>query len=173
MIDLVKGLPLLAVLAVGQITIVNPLELIDGPPDLLLVALVALALLRGPVVGAIGGFWTGIIVDVATLDTLGLTSLLLVLVGYGIGRFGDVTTVRSAQLPRVLLAVLIGTTGLMAGSILINFMLGTSVLLGPVLVRSFLPTLALNLVLAYPVFLLLRLLFRVHVRQRPEVASAG
>ena len=173
MIDLVKGLPLLAVLAVGQVTVANPLELIDGPPDLLLVALVALALLRGPIVGAIGGFWAGIIVDVATLDTLGLTSLLLVLVGYATGRFGDVTTVRGAQLPRVLLAVLIATTGLMVGSILINFMLGTSVPLGPVLVRSFLPTLALNLVLAYPVFLLLRLLFRVHVRQRPEVASAG
>ena len=173
MIDLVKALPLFTVLAVGQITVANPLELLDGPPDLLLVALVALALLRGPIVGAITGFWTGIIIDTATLGTLGLTSLLLVLIGYGIGRFGEGTSVRGAQFPRVLLAVVIATAGFMIGSILVNFMLGTSVPLGPVLIRSFLPTLALNLVLAYPVFVVLRLLFRIHIRERPEVASAG
>ena len=173
MIDLAKALPLFLVFAVAQITVANPLELVDGPPDVLLVALVALALLRGPIVGAIAGFWTGIIMDTATLATLGLTSFLFVSVGYGIGRFGEGTTARGAQLPRVLLAVAIATTGFMIGSILVNFMLGTSVPLGPLLVRSFLPTLALNLVLAYPVFVLLRLLFRLRIRARPEVASAG
>ena len=53
--------------------------------------LVSVALLRGAVTGAVTGFFAGLIVDVATLGTLGLTALLLTLVGYWVGRYGETT----------------------------------------------------------------------------------
>ena len=63
----------------------------DSVPDLLLVMLVAVALLRGSMFGAIGGFFAGLLVDTASLGTLGLTSLVLTIAGYWIGRYGETT----------------------------------------------------------------------------------
>ena len=45
--------------------------------SIVLVALLSIALLRGSVFGAVAGFGTGLLLDVATLGTLGITSLLL------------------------------------------------------------------------------------------------
>ena len=47
------------------------------------------------------GFVAGLIVDVATLGTLGLTSLLLTLAGYWAGRYGETTGRSRAHAPLV------------------------------------------------------------------------
>jgi len=57
----------------------------------LAVALLSIALLRGSVFGAIAGFGTGLLLDTATLGTLGVTSLLLTVFGFWIGRYGETT----------------------------------------------------------------------------------
>src|SRR5258706_324077 len=44
--------------------------------SIVLVALLSIALLRGSVFGAIAGFGTGLLLDIATLGTLGITSRL-------------------------------------------------------------------------------------------------
>lgn len=172
-VDAAKAAVLLLLLAIAQVTILNPLELVDGPPDVLLLALVAVALLRGPVLGAAAGFWAGLVLDTATLGTLGLSSLLLTLVGYWLGRYGEGTSVRHSQLPRILIATAIATVGFAVAAIVVHFMLGTSVPLGPLLSRVVLPQLGLNVLLAYPVFLLVRRIFPVARRERPEVILAG
>src|SRR2546423_2050135 len=59
--------------------------------SIVLVALLSIALLRGSVFGAIAGFGTGLLLDTATLGTLGVTSLLLTLAGFWIGRYGETT----------------------------------------------------------------------------------
>ena len=76
-----------------------------GVPDLLLVTLVAVALLRGSIVGAAGGFFAGLLVDTATLGTLGLTSLVLTVAGYWIGRYGETTGRDRAHAPFLSVAV--------------------------------------------------------------------
>lgn len=172
-VDAAKAAVLLLVLAIAKVTIFNPLELVDGPPDVLLLALVAVALLRGPVLGAAAGFWAGLVLDTATLGTLGLSSLLLTLVGYWLGRYGEGTSARRSQLPRILIATAIATVGFAVAAIVVHFMLGTSVPLGPLLSRVLLPQLGLNVLLAYPVFLLVRRIFPVARRERPEVILAG
>jgi len=170
-LDVAKTGVLFLVVAVLQLTLANPLQLFEGAASVVVVALVALALLRGPVLAAFAGFWAGLIIDTVTLDTLGLTSLVLVLVGYAAGWFGEVTTARRRQFPRVMIATVIATSVFVTGSILVNVMLEASVTLGPVLLRTYLPMLVLNLVLAYPVFLLARLIYPVHLRERPEAVS--
>lgn len=77
--------------AIAQTTVFSGISVLGGTPDILLVTLVAVALVRGATTGAVAGFFAGLIVDIALLDTLGMTSLLLTLAGYWAGRYGETT----------------------------------------------------------------------------------
>ena len=132
----------------------------------MLVVLVSIALLRGPVLGATAGFWAGLVVDFAALAAIGLTSLLLTLVGYGAGRFGEMTSRSSAHAP--LVAVAGATVAATLGSGLLHFMLGQTAPAGQLLGGVLLPALALNVLLAYPVHRLNRRLFARPGREARE-----
>ena len=169
-LDVAKAALLLLLVAPFQVSIVSSLEVAEGHPDAMLVLLVAIALLRGPVFGSLAGFWAGLAIDVATLaEPLGLSSLLLTLVGYWTGRLGEVTSRSSAHVP--LVAVALATLGYGLGSLVVRFMLGTAVPASEFLVAVLLPTLALNVLLAYPLYLLVRRLFRPPVRGGKEVSA--
>jgi hypothetical protein len=73
-VDVVKTAVVVTLAALLQVVFVNAFELVEGRADFALVVLVALALLRGPVFGAVAGFWTPAD-HVSTLGTLGLASL--------------------------------------------------------------------------------------------------
>ncbi len=103
--DGVKAAVLLFVAAIAQVSIFSQIHVFGGVPDLLLVTLVAVALLRGSVAGAVGGFFAGLLVDTASLGTLGLTSLVLTLAGYWIGRYGETTGRDRAHAPFLSVAV--------------------------------------------------------------------
>ena len=167
--DALKAAGLLLLAALLQVSWATPIEVGNGHPNLVLVALVALALLRGPLFGAIAGFWAGLALDVASLGTLGLTSLLLTPAGYWAGRFGEGTT-RSSPYPP-LVAVALGTIWFVLGSAIVHFMLGEGASATTVLGGVLLPTLALNLLIAYPAYRLLRWVFPVTGRERREVPA--
>jgi rod shape-determining protein MreD len=170
-LDAVKAGVVLLVAALVQVSIAGWIEVAEGRPDLLLVLLVSIALLRGPLFGAVAGFWAGLVIDVATLETFGLTSLLLTVAGYWAGRFGDVTTRASAHPP--LIAVALATVGVGSGSAVLHFMLGESMAAGEFFVGVLLPSLALNMLLAYPVYGLTSRLFPPLARvRRGEVSAA-
>ena len=57
--DGVKAAVLLFVAAVAQVSIFSQIHVFGAVPDVLLVTLVAIALLRGSVAGAVGGFFAG------------------------------------------------------------------------------------------------------------------
>lgn len=170
-LEVVKGAVLLFVAALLQVSIVPTIEIADGRPDVLVVLVVSLALLRGAAAGACAGFWAGLVFDVASFGTLGLTSLLLVLVGYGAGRFGEATSRRSAH--PLLIAVALATLGFGVGSLVLHYMLGATIAASHFVVGVLLPGLALNLLLAYPVYALARRLFPLPARERREVSLAG
>jgi rod shape-determining protein MreD len=123
----------------------------------LLVTLVALALLRGSVVGAVGGFFAGLLVDTASLGTMGLTSLVLTLAGYWIGRYGETTGRDRAHAPFLSIAVV--TVLYQLGLLVVHFVLGESAPAGAVM-RSLLPAIVLNLILTAPLYALVRRLLR-------------
>ena len=120
-LDGVKAGALLFVAAVIQVSILNGITVLGGTPDLLLVTLCAVALLRGSIFGAVGGFFAGLVVDTATLETMGVTALLLTLVGYWVGRYGE-TTGRGRHAP--LLSVGVITILYAMAALLIRFLLG-------------------------------------------------
>jgi rod shape-determining protein MreD len=85
---LIAGLILFAAV-LCQVTVLDNLPFPGGsPPDLVLVAVVALALATGPETGAIAGFTAGLALDIAPPATglLGLSALVFCLVGYGCGK---------------------------------------------------------------------------------------
>jgi rod shape-determining protein MreD len=166
--DVLKAGGVLLLAALVQVSMASSIEVAEGHPDLVLVLVIAIALLRGPVFGAVAGFWAGLVLDIASLETLGLTSLLLTLAGYFAGRLGDITT-RSSAHPS-LVAVGLGTIGFAIGSAVVHFMLGSTLSAGHFFVAVLLPSLALNLLLAYPLYGFCRRLFHTEPRERREMS---
>ena len=141
------------VVAILQVSAFSSVTLGGAGPDVLLVTLVSLALLRGAVTGAVAGFFAGLIVDVATLGTLGLTALLLTLAGYWAGRYGETTGRARPHAP--ILATLAATVFVGVGGYAVQSMLGEPITARVVLVA--LPAaLIWNALLIYPIFGLTR-----------------
>lgn len=171
-VEALKAGGLLTFAALVQISIAEWIEVGEGHPDVVLVTLVAVALLRGPVFGAVSGFWVGLVLDTASFGTVGLTSLLLTIAGYWTGRFGEVTTRASAH--PLLIAVALGTVGVALGSAVLHFMLGLTVPASYLFLGVLLPTLALNMLIAYPLYGLCARIFPPRIpRIRREGVTAG
>ena len=137
-----------------QAVVLSSILVFGGAPDLLLVVIVSLGLLRGSVVGAFFGFGAGLVVDFVTLDTLGVTSLVFTLAGFWAGRYGETTARGRALAP--LFAVGVITVLAAVFGFLLHYMLGEEVVARQALVNALLPALALNLLLALPVYKLVR-----------------
>jgi rod shape-determining protein MreD len=153
------------VAAMLQVVIVSSLVIAGGAPDLLLVVVVVLGLLRGSIPGAILGFVGGVIVDLVTLGTLGVTSLILTLAGFWAGRYAE-TTGRDRRLAPVLA---VGTITVLAGAFgfVLHYLLDEEVVARHALVTALAPALVLNLVLAFPVHALVRRIVGEGEREAP------
>jgi rod shape-determining protein MreD len=157
LLDGVKAAALLFVAAIAQVSVFPQVNVFGAVPDVLLVSLVCFALLRGSLVGAVGGFFAGLLVDTASLGTLGLTSLVLTLAGYWIGRYGETTGRDRVHAP--FLSVAVVTVLYQLGLLVVYFVLGESAPGGAV-VRSLVPAVVLNLILTAPLYALARRLLR-------------
>ena len=121
--------------------------------SVVLVALLSIALLRGSLFGAFAGFLVGLLLDTATLGTLGVTSLLLTIGGFWIGRYGETTARDRFHAP--FLSVAVVTVLYLFGQLLLQFMLGEPAPAGEVM-DSLPGALLLNLLLTLPVYALVR-----------------
>lgn len=148
----VKVGALVFVAAVVQATLLGAIDIAGGRPDILLVTVIAIALVRGTTVGAVAGFVGGLLFDLATFGTLGVTSLLLTLAGYWIGRYGETTGRGRAHAP--LLSVLVMTVAYAVAAYILHTILGDTVSARIALVDSLLAAVVGNLLLALPVYAL-------------------
>jgi rod shape-determining protein MreD len=156
--DALKAAVLLFLVAVVQVSLLSSLHVAGGTPDILLVTLVAVALLRGSIFGAAGGFFGGLLVDTSNLETLGLTSLVLTIGGYWIGRYGETTGRDRTHAPFVSVAVV--TILYAFGILILHFLLGDPVSGRRILIDSLVPTIAFNLILTAPIYWLVKKLLR-------------
>jgi rod shape-determining protein MreD len=146
---------LLFVAAIVQVSVLTEYRAFRTA-SVVLVVLVCIALLRGSIVGAIAGFGTGLLLDTATLGTLGITSLLLTVAGFWIGRYGETTARDRIHAP--FLSVAVVTVLYAFGQLLLQFMLGEPAPAG-LLLGSLPLALLVNLLLTVPVYALARRLF--------------
>jgi rod shape-determining protein MreD len=155
-LDAAKAAGLVFVAAILQASVFSSVTILNGTPDLLLVTIICVALLRGPIVGAAAGFWGGLLLDTANLATLGVTSLLLMFAGYWTGRYGETTGRDRGHAPFVSVAVITFLYAL--GSLAFHFVLGEPAPARTVLLTTLFQSIALNLILTWPVYRLLRLI---------------
>ena len=168
--DGAKAAGLLFFAVVLQLSIIADIELLGGRPNLLLVTLVSVALLRGAVYGAVAGFGAGLLADTGVFGTLGFTALLLTLAGYWAGRYGETTGRDRAHAPLLSIAVI--TILYQVSALILRFMLGQSAPAGDIF-AALVPTVALNLILTVPVYALVRRLLRPREWVPREVRLLG
>jgi rod shape-determining protein MreD len=156
--DAAKAAAFLFVVVVLQVSVFSDVAILHGRPQLALVAVVCLALLRGAVFGAVAGFAAGLLVDTGYFGMLGFTSLLLTLAGYWVGRYGETTGRDRSHAP--LLSVAVITVLYQFGALILHFVLGQPAPAREVLLIALVPTVIVNLALTVPVYALARRLLR-------------
>jgi rod shape-determining protein MreD len=170
-IDRLKVAVLVFVAAILEVSVFSDVRILRGEPDLLLVTVVCISLLRGSVTGACAGFFAGLVLDTATLETLGLSSLLLTLLGYWVGRYGETTGRDRTHAP--FLSVAIVTFLYAVGGLALRFVLGEPAPARLVLLDTLFQGIALNLLLTLPVYAIARRLLPPRARvARGEGAPA-
>jgi rod shape-determining protein MreD len=169
--DAAKAAGLLFLAVVLQLSIMANVEILGGHPNLLLVALVCAALLRGAVFGAVAGFSAGLLADTGVFGTLGFTALLLTLAGYWTGRYGETTGRDRVHAPLLSIAVI--TLLYQVAALVLRFMLGQNAP-AVAIFEGVVPTIVLNLVLTLPVYAFARWLLRTPARSEAmEVQLLG
>jgi rod shape-determining protein MreD len=155
--DAAKAALLLWLAVLLQATLLSGLGLVS--PDLVLVTVVVVALMRGAEFGAIAGFAAGLLLDVATLSPLlGVSSLLLATTGYWIGRYGETTGRDRSHAPY--LSVAVATVLVSFATLSLYFVLQQPVSAQRVLFHGLPGRLLLDVLLTAPLFRIARRLLR-------------
>lgn len=134
------------------------LRLFGAYPDVALIFVVCVALLKGPEIGAVFGFLTGIVSAVALLEPFGLNAFVFVLIAYFAGRYAETADLPAGFAP--LLTVFAATLVANVLLALAQFLLAREVPLDFFLGRVLLPSLVLNTLLAAPLYLVVRVWLR-------------
>jgi rod shape-determining protein MreD len=149
---------ILLVAVVLQVSFFSYLSLLGGTPDALSVVIVSLGLLGGAVIGAVCGFAAGILLDSVMLQTLGISSLVLLGIGYLAGRYREGFEISNSLTPIVLAA---GLTALgAAGFSAVQLMLGVETQVSLLVLREVLLKGLLAFLFAMPIYPLVRRLLR-------------
>ncbi len=150
-----RRIALIVVLAViVQVSFFSYLEFFGATPNVIPVVVVSLGLLGGGVVGAVCGFVAGFLLDSVLLQTLGVSSLVLLSVGYLAGRYRESVEITSSWVPPLLAG---GFTLLAAGGLAaVELMLGVDASVSILFLREVVVQGLLAVLLAIPLYPLIR-----------------
>ena len=137
-----------------QPVLMSHVDIAGGAPDLIPLLVMSVALVMGSMSGAVFGFCLGLLVDVALLQTMGVTSLVLLAVGYWVGRARETQDLEGPL--AALVSGALATLATVLGFSMMQFLLGVDPPVGGALVRLVLATVVLNALLAVPVHALVR-----------------
>ena len=160
---------LVAIALVGgilQLTTVSQVAVFGVPADLSPLLVATVGLLCGSIAGASFGFGLGLFMDTLLAQTLGLTSLVLLGVGYAAGRLRELRDPAHGLVP---VAVGAAATALAAGGFaVLQFLLGVDAPVSFLLVRQILMTIVLNTLIALPVYLACRRVLAPYLPDDPR-----
>jgi rod shape-determining protein MreD len=158
------SLALLAVIlqeaAVSQITIFGT------SADLTPLVVMSVGLLAGSLPGAIMGFATGLLVDMVLFQTLGVTSLLYIAIGYWSGRLLELRDPSHGLVPMGVGAAATAFAGL--GMALVQFLLGVDAPVSWLLLQQILVATLVNTLIALPVYSIVRWVLRRALPEDPR-----
>jgi rod shape-determining protein MreD len=161
-----------------QLSFFSRVELFHVSPDVLPALVVCLGLLGGSMTGAVSGFGIGFFLDCLLVEALGISSLVLLGIGYLAGLFRERFEVHSSLVPALLCMGLTMLAELGFG--LVQLLLGLDAPLSPLIIRDLLLKSVYAFFLGWPLYIGMRRALRpalvddpkVQRRRQPKVLGA-
>ena len=151
---------------VVQIAAISQVTVFGVSADISPLVVASVGLLAGSLPGAVFGFAVGLFVDLALVQTLGVSSLLLIAIGYGAGRLRELRDPAHGLVPLVVGAAATGLATV--GFALMQFLLGVRAPVSWLLLREVVVTILIGSLLALPVYALVRRIVRGSLPQDPR-----
>jgi rod shape-determining protein MreD len=150
-----------------QLSFFSRVELFHVSPDILPALVVCLALLGGSLTGAVAGFSIGFFLDCLLVEALGVSSLVLLSVGYMAGLFRERFEIHNSLVPALLCMGL--TLAAELGFAAIQLLLGIDAPVSLLIVRDMLLKSVYAFFLGWPIYLLIRRVLRPALVEEPKL----
>jgi rod shape-determining protein MreD len=148
----------LVLLAVGTVILqeaaVSQISIFGISADITPLMVMSVGLLAGSLTGAVMGFATGLLVDTVLVQTLGITSLLYIAIGYWTGRLRELRDPAHGLVPLAAGAAATAVAGI--GMTLIQFLLGVDAPVSVLLLQQIFITILVNTLISLPVYAVVR-----------------
>ncbi len=150
-----------------QLSFFSQVTLFHVSPDILPALVVCLALLGGSLTGAVAGFSIGLFLDCLLVEALGVSSLVLLGIGYTAGLFRERFEIHSSLTPALLCMGL--TLAAELGFAAIQVLLGIDAPVSVLVVRDMLLKSVYAFFLGWPIYLIIRRALRPALVEEPKV----
>lgn len=165
--NLILRLVLLALVAVViQDAAISQITLFGVSADVMPLVVMSVGLLCGSMTGAVMGFGAGLLVDLLLVQTLGITSLLYLLIGYWSGRVRELRDPSHGLVP--VAAGAAATAVAQIGMAMLQFLLGVNAPVSGLLVQQIFVTILINTLISLPVYAIVRRAIRGAVPDDPR-----
>ena len=149
-----------------QQAVVSQISIFGVSADLGPLVVMSVGLLAGSMTGAVMGFSTGLLLDLALFQTLGVTSLLYIAIGYWSGRVRELLDPAHGLVPLAMGAAASAAAGF--GMAVIQFLLGVDAPVSLLLLQQIFVVVLVNTLLALPVYALVRRIVRPVLPEDPR-----
>jgi rod shape-determining protein MreD len=152
---LIVRIALLSLVAVlVQETVISKISIFGVDADITPLVVMSIGLLCGSMTGAVTGFFIGLMVDTVLVQTLGVTSLLYITIGYWSGRLRELRDPAHGLVPVACGAAATAVTGI--GMTVIQFLLGVDAPVSLLLAQQIFLTILVNTLISLPVYVIVR-----------------
>lgn len=134
--------------------------------DLTPLMVMSVGLLTGSMTGAVMGFFTGLLVDTVLVQTLGITSLLYIAIGYWSGRLRELRDPAHGLVPLAAGAAATAVAGI--GMTIIQFLLGVDAPVSLLLAQQIFITVLVNTLISLPIYALVRRIIKPALPEDPR-----
>lgn len=149
-----------------QTAAISQISVFGVSADITVLVVMSVGLLCGSMYGAVVGFAVGLLVDLALVQTLGVTSLLFIPIGYWSGRLRELRDPSHGLVPLALGAAATAAAGL--GMTVIQFLLGVNSPVSLLLLQQIFMTVLVNTLIALPVYEVVRRVLHPALPQDPR-----
>ena len=145
---------------------VSQISIFGVSADLTPLVVMSVGLLTGSLLGAITGFAIGLFVDMVLVQTLGVTSLLYITIGYWAGRLRELRDPAHGLVPLAVGAAATAFAGI--GMTLIQFLLGVDSPVSLLLFQQIFVTVLVNTLIALPLYAIVKRILQPVLPEDPR-----
>jgi rod shape-determining protein MreD len=151
---------------VVQESAISQVSIFGVSADLTPLVVMSVGLLCGSLTGAVYGFFTGLMIDLVLVQTLGVTSLLYIAIGYWAGRLRELRDPAHGLVPLAGGAAATLFAGI--GMALIQFLLGVNAPVSLLLLQNIFISMLVNTLIALPVYAVVRRVIKPALPEDPR-----